>query len=95
MLVLDYLYALREGEDREKVEQLRQLLATDPTRRHFLGRFGARGLLHMMQKVGLALPPLQERIQTWCEQDLQRHVERATSAQLQQTAGLKDSVIGG
>lgn len=95
VLVLDYLYELREGEESAKVEQLRQLLATDPTRRHFLGRFGAGGLLQMMQEVGLALLPLLERIQAWCEQDLQRHVERATSAQLQQMAGLKDFAIGG
>ena len=34
VLVLDYLYTLREGAEREQVEPLRQLLATDPTRRH-------------------------------------------------------------
>lgn len=95
MLMLDYLYELREGSENTKIEQIRQLLATDPTRRHFLGRFGAGGLLQMMQEVGLALPPLLERVQTWCEQDLQQQVERTTTAQLQQTAGLKDFALGG
>jgi len=95
VLVLNYLYELREGKEREKIEQLRQRLATDPTRRHFLGRFGAGGLWQMIQEVGLPLQPLLDRVQRWCEQDLQQQVERAATTQLQQTAGLRNFAIGG
>jgi hypothetical protein len=95
VLVLDYLYELRGGKEHDKIEQLRQQLATDPTRRHFLGRFGAGGLLQMIQEAGLPLHPLLDRVQAWCEQDLQQQVERTATTQLQQTAGLRNFAIGG
>jgi len=49
----------------------------------------------MIQEIGLPLPPLLDRVQAWCERDLQQQVERAAATQLQQTAGLRNFAIGG
>jgi len=95
VLILDYLYELREGPEREKVAQLQQQLATDPTRRHFLGRFGAAVLMRMMQDAGLPSESLSERVQLWCEQDHQQALEKAATGQLQKTVGFDVTFLGG
>jgi hypothetical protein len=97
VLVLTHLYQLRVGPEHEKVEQLRRLLVTDPTRRHFIGRFGAGALLLMMEEAGLPLSDLLAGVQTWCEQDHREAVKRAAAAQLQRTTGLKlnATLLGG
>ena len=95
LVVLNYLYELRKGAQAEKVEQLRQILVEDPTRRHFIGRFGAAALVEMVRDSGIPMKALEKRIQAWCEVDHQATVKRVTANQLKRTSGLNESMIAG
>ncbi len=95
LLVLNYLYGLHDGPHGDKVEALRHILENDPTRRHFVGRFGAAALIDMLRDHEIPIGPLVKRVQDWIEQDHRQAVERVTTSQLQRTAGLSSSMIAG
>jgi hypothetical protein len=96
LLILSYLYELREGLYAEKVEQLRQKLATDPALRHFIGRFGAAALFVPVQTRGIPFDPLLEQVQSWIETDYSRLVERTTAAHLHKKVGeVENAVLAG
>jgi hypothetical protein len=93
VLVLDYLYGLRAGPEQARVEKVRALLVNDPTRRHFIGRFGAAALVRMMEEAGLPIVSLSERIQAWCAYDHKQTIERTAAPQLQKTIGLSRGIF--
>jgi hypothetical protein len=94
VLVLEYVYGLREGPARAQVEQVRALLVNDPTRRHFIGRFGAAALMLIIQDTGLSIAPLLAQVQEWCQRDHRQTIERTTAAQLQRAIGFSSVAIG-